>query len=256
MTTACVLFEIAPSRDEVERALLPFGGLDAEVVAAPWPDADASLARAVAQRWRWEGAQAAALRHRAFVQLETDGADALADLWLLTDAARALLALPSALACFFPLGETLRSREFVEESAAHHRKHGLPAFDLWTNLRIFKPDAAPGWTAFDLVGLAQLGLDDLEICFEGPYEPPDLFLFNTAHYLLRNGPVIKPGHTIDGPGGRWRASAHETPLSPPLRRTLRFFQEGARPPPALLGRAPAGAEVKASTPRSKKTDPS
>jgi hypothetical protein len=255
MTTACVLFESAPSREEVERALRPLAGVEADLIAVRWPDADGSLARAVEQRWRWEGAEAAAQRHRAFVQLEADGADALADLWLLTDAVRALLALPSALACFFPVGETLRSPAFVEESAAHHRKHGLPAFDLWTNLRILKPDAAPGWTAFDLVGLAQLGLDDLEICFEGPYEPPDLFLFNTANYLLRHGPVIKPGHTIDGPGGRWRATLHEKPLSPPSRRTLRFFQEGARPPPALLGPAPAGAEVK-SAPRAKKPDPS
>ncbi len=258
MTSACVLFETAPSRDAVERVLLLYGSVEAEVVAAPWPDAkgeSASLERAVAQPWRWEGAPAAVLRHHAFVRLVTGG-DALPSLWLLTDAARALLGLPGALACFFPAGEALRSPAFVEESAAHHRLHGLPAFDLWTNLRISKPDAAPGWTSFDVVGLGQLGLDDLEICFEGPFEPPDLFLFNTANYLLQNGRVIKAGHTIDGPGGRWRATHQDTSLEPPLRATLRFFREGARPPQALLGPAPAGAAVQLLSPRPKKNDPS
>lgn len=259
MTVACVLFESAPSHEAVERALQLLGGVNAEVVAAPWPDAQgesASLERAVLQRWRWEGAPAAVLHHHAFVRLATDSDDALACLWLLTDAARALLGLPGALACFFPAGEALRSPSFVEESAAHHRLHGLPAFDLWTNLRISKPDAAPGWTTFDLVGLGQLGFDDLEICFEGPFEPPDLFLFNTANYLLQNGPVIKAGHTIDGPGGRWRATLQEMPLLPPLRRTLRFFREGARPPQALAGPAPTGAEARATPVRPKKDRPS
>lgn len=253
MTRACVLFEASPA------ALPPLPGVAAEAVAAPWPAGQgdpASLARAVAQRWRWEGAGAAVLRHRAFVRLDADGPVPLDDLWLLTDAARALLASPGALACFFPDGEALRSPEFVAESAAHHRKHGLPAFDLWTNLRIFQPDEAPGWTTFDLVGLGQLALPDLEICFEGPFEPPDLFLFNTANYLLRAGPVIKAGHTIDGPGGRWRATQQETPLSPPHRPTVRFFQEGARPPQALLGPGPAGAAVLPAAPRGKKGEPS
>ena len=298
---ACVLFESPPPLEEVEHALAPLGGrrialaagaialpaeavaqpsdavaqpsdaivlpdeATVEVVAAPWPGAEGdsgSLARAVAQRWRWEGAPAAAERHRAFVRvrLPERGApgdrDAAAGLWRLTDVARALLALPGALACFFPAGEALRSPDFVEESSSHHRKHGLPAFDLWMNLRMFKPDAAPGWTTFDVVGLSQLDLDDLEICFEGPFEPPDRFLFNTAHYLLQKGPVIKTGHTIDGPGGRWRAAQQEKPLAPPSRRTLRFFREGARPPQALLGEGPAGAEVTVAPSRGKKNEPS
>lgn len=265
---ACVLFETAPVLDEVMRALSPPGGRIAlpgeatvDLVAGPWPSGQGEperLASAVAQGHRWKGAPAAVARHRAFVGLRltdrgaTEQGDPTTGLWLLTDLARALVAMPSALACFFPEGEALRSPEFVEESAAHHRKHGLPAFDVWTNLRSFKPGAAPGWTVFDIVGLGQLGLDDLEMCFEGPFERPDRFLFNTAHYLLQRGPVIRTGHTIDGPGGRWRATQHENPLAPPRRRTVRLFREGARPPQALLGQGPAGAEVKPPRARPKK----
>ena len=270
---ACVLFEVAPALEAIDRALSPLGGrrsqgavllgeATVEVVAAPWPGAQGqadSLARALLHRSRWEGAPAAVGRHRAFVRLAAPAGsqvEAGAALWRLTDLARALLAMPSALASFFPAGEALRSPAFVEESAAHHRQHGLPAFDIWTNLRRLEPDAAPGWTSFDLVGLAQLGLEDLEICFEGPFEAPDRFLFNTAHYLLQKGPVIRTGHTIDGPGGRWRATQQETSLALPARRTLRFFREGARPPLALLGPAPAGAEVLQPRATRKKSSPS
>lgn len=231
MSEVCVLFEAVPPLPALPT------GVTAAVVDAQWTGE--ALERAVLHRWQWQGAPEAVLRHRAFVRVHATAPDEpLDDLWLLTDAALALLAVPGALACFFPAGEALRSPQFVADSAAHHRAHGLPAFDTWTNLRLFQPDGAPGWTAFDLVGLQQLGLDDLEICFEGPYEPPDRFLYSTALYLLQHGQVIRTGHTIDGPGGRWRASRHLHPLAPPPRPTLRFLRAGALAPPALLEKPP------------------
>ena len=47
-------------------------------------------------------------------------------------------------------------------------------------------------------------------------------LFNTASYLLTAGPVIADGHTIDGPGGRWRAKLVKESETPPPREVLVF----------------------------------
>ena len=77
-----------------------------------------------------------------------------------------------------------------------------------------------------------------------PYNPPahrfeagDVvgFLRNASLYTFQQGPVIETGHTIDGPGGHWRALLIDEALMEPPRPTVRWCSDaGPKPPPELL----------------------
>ena len=91
------------------------------------------------------------------------------------------------------------------------------------NVRLFNiTNRGPGEVLMDSVGLATLGVPDVQCHFVG-LDPTAVarMLFNTAYYLFDRGDVIGDGHTVEGilPGQRWRCQ-HEDALLPPHRVVL------------------------------------
>jgi hypothetical protein len=211
-----VLFSRAVDRDEVAALLGEVADVDVDVHAAPWP-----------------GELPAHVGH---VRLRGRGGERVAALRAVTDAARALLEHPAAVAYVNPPGEVVRDRAAIDASLARHDPRGIPPVDLWSSVR--RLDRDDGWSTMDTVGMAQLGVRDHEACFaSGRYRAGDIeaFLRNVSIHVLRRGDVIADGDTVNGPGGvAWRAYRLQSGLGPPLRPVLRWFPEdGAEPPEAL-----------------------
>jgi len=246
-----------------------------DVIDRPWPDAmgdpkqdsmlfgawamgwfgpfvyPGSLERAQQMSFAWADATAVSTRHQAFIRIKSSyvlGADQKAritpedyapipELEFVTSVARALLEHPAALAYFNPNGEVLRSPEGCAEDVVWHRDHDVMPLPLWSNVRLFS--LAPGWTLMDTIGMEQLGVDDQEACFSSDrYAPPDVarFLRNATSYVCTQGPVIRDGDTIDGPGGlRWSARTIEQSRAPRPRRVLRWIPMDGASVPDVLG---------------------
>ncbi len=91
------------------------------------------------------------------------------------------------------------------------------------NVRLFAvEDGRPGETLMDTMGLAPLGLPDLQCHFHGlPREQVAQVLFSAAAYLFQHGDVIADGHTLPSHDGRSRWTCrHETALAAPERGVL------------------------------------
>jgi hypothetical protein len=197
-----------------------------------------------------EAAAKAAKRHGAFVRVRSTYALGAADqdpvmpkdyaarpeLEFVTRVALALAAAPGALCYFNPGGETLFTAAELQRTLERYRGEGLPPLPVWSMGRLSRIDDAPPWMFADVVGMEQLDAQDHEACFRRDrYDPGEVmnFLRQTTHYTLENGPVIKDGHTTDGPGGVWRAMELEEGLLPAPRPVLRWFPDDSDPPPAL-----------------------
>jgi hypothetical protein len=195
-------------------------------------------------------AAAASKRHAAFVRVRSTyvlGADdnarvmpedyqARPELEFVTSVAAALAAAPGALCYFNPGGETLFTAAGLLQTMDECRHAKLPPLPVWSMGRLSKIEEAPPWMFADVIGMEQLDAQDHEACFRrDTHDAAEVmsFLRNTTNYTLENGPVIKDGHTTDGPGGVWRAMELEEGLLPAPRPVLRWLPEGSEPPPAL-----------------------
>ncbi len=208
------------------------------------------LERATRQSWRWKEAGARIAEHASFARLKMsyvfgaaddapvmpEHCDPLKELDFLTAMAARLLAHPAAICYFNPNGEVILTGQLLDESARHHKSHDLPALDLWTNVRLFDLDSQ--WHLMDSVGAWQLDVADQEAAFpRDRFEPREVdeFIRNATLYILKNGPVIEDGDTMDGPGGiRWQARTFRNGLNDPPRQTLRWLPTGIPDAPALL----------------------
>ena len=85
------------------------------------------------------------------------------------------------------------------------------------NVRFFNIQSPSGDMLMDSLGLAALGLPDLQ-CHFRKLDPDDVarMLYNLSLYLFEEGDVIDDGHTIDGvdPGSKWSAQHEESLLAP------------------------------------------
>lgn len=215
------------------------------------------LQRAVQQSWVWEKARDVIPSNKSFVRLRMSyvfgtGDDApvmpqnydpLKELDFLTAMVARVLAHPAAICYFNPNGEVVLTKELFGDSAEYHKAHALPPFDLWSNVRLFNID--PEWCLMDSVGSCQLDIPDHEVAFpKGRFQPQevDKFIRNATLYVLKNGPVIKDGDTMDGPGDiRWQAKTFKNGLNDPPRQTLRWLPTGfLKVPPILLSDRPVG----------------
>jgi hypothetical protein len=215
------------------------------------------LRRAFEQAWSWPEARGAPPPHAAFVRIllsyvfgarrdapvAPPDCDPAHELAFVTGIARAVLEHPDALCAFNPGGELVLPRAELDARLDTARRIDVPALDAWTNVRLFKHE--DGWLVMDTVGNGQLDLPDQEAAFpKGSFEPSDVdgFLRNATLYLLREGPVVKDGDTMDGPGGvRWQAWSFPDGVSPPPRAVMRWLpfrpepEAAERPvPPALF----------------------
>lgn len=252
-------------------AFRPDGHVAIDVRATPWPDdmgdpeSDAALfgawgtgafgplvfpgnlERAVQQSIVFEDPASVANKHSAFVRVRTtyaigkgpdaklmpDDWDPMEELLAMIGASRALLEMPGAIAYFDPNAELFVPREEIDSALTHAEKSKLPPLDLFTHVRFFRIDDE--WSLMDTLGMDRFMLPDLEILFTNAVEPSMAarFLRNVQLYVLKNGPVIDDGHSIDGPEGKLRAKKQEHGLVEPPRAVVRFTPENKTPPKGL-----------------------
>lgn len=220
------------------------------------------LQRALHECRAWPEAKKAVSRHKALLRLRLAyerGSDGLREGWrlpgdlqpfdelvLLTRLLLACDRLPGVLGYFFPGGESLCSRELLTATWDEYISRGRKPFDLWImwiNRRLVSAEELPGWAVIDTVGLHQLEVTDIEVCFQHSRYPPMQvadWLLNVASYLYNNGPVIEDGHTLTGPGGiNWQAYSFESSLQFPPRPVLCLRPlDGTTVPPRFLKRLP------------------
>ncbi len=229
-----------------------------------WPG---GLGRATQHDWG-KLLASAAQAHQAFIRVRSTYAIGAADndpimpddyepykeLVFVTEVARALLRLKSALCYYNPNGESLRTREFLDNSVKDRKDKGIPPYAAWSNSRLCRFHDAEGWAIIDTVGMHQLDIPfgtrqlyvpDQEACFLMDSHDPSAiggFLYNAAHYVRQNGPVIKDGDTMDGPGDiPWRAKYFREGVVAPPREVIRWFPEdGSKAPKPLRSRKKPG----------------
>lgn len=217
-----------------------------------------NLERAVQHAWGWDKKKASALvkRHTAFIRIRSsyifgskrrdsvvpDDYDVLDELSFVTEIALALSVIPGALCYFNPNGETLCEPSMLSRSVNSYLDGGSLPINIWTNRRIFWFTNELRWIFMDIIGMQQLDQVDLEACFRrDQYDLNNIahFLLNVALYLLKQGPILKHGDTLnlECGGYTWQVWHFESSLWEPHRPILRLFPlDGAQVPPALLPR--------------------
>ena len=178
---------------------------------------------ALEQSWDWPEARAVVMRSRATMlvtDLLSSGLPYKARLSLFQSVVSAVLELAPCSGIYW-----LPSQRFVE-SDAYVRSKQAETFDPLfpaINVRLFNiTNKAEGETLMDTLGLAALGLPDLQ-CHFTTLNVNEIarVLYNSAYYLFDKGDVIGDGQTIQGitPGDRWRCQ-HEDALVKPERVVL------------------------------------
>src|SRR5262249_30694324 len=114
----------------------------------------------------WPGADAVVSRHTGYARLvlreaapSGPASEPLERMLAVSGMAAVLLELPGALALLDEDGRVLTDGEEAVRRLTTSR--GAPPLDLWVGLRSFELADARGWF-LDTVGMAQLGLPDLE----------------------------------------------------------------------------------------------
>jgi hypothetical protein len=96
------------------------------------------------------------------------------------------------------------------------------AFASTVNVRLFGVDGETGTALFDTLGLAPLGLPDVQLQFADlDLDAAARWVFNVAYYLFENGDAILDGHTLSGvdPDEAWPCR-HQAAMAAPARRVL------------------------------------
>jgi hypothetical protein len=119
----------------------------------------------------------------------------------------------------------------------------VPPINLLANRRMVKFEDS-NWMMMDTVGLGQLDLPDVEVCFTEGYDPNEVavFLVNTALAIAR-GTVYKEGHSLTGPNRKlFEVRRFPEPKLVPPREVLRLRPlDGTISPPELgFGDKPLG----------------
>lgn len=256
------------------RLPLPLGGaLVVESYARTWPDGmgdpkaepelfaawsmgffgpfayPQGLGRAVEQARHWPAARAAVDAHRAFVRVTTTYAgrgpdepvipaqyDAAAELRAVLPVLARIATIPGALAVYASSGEALFPAAPYGRLLEKAAEGGRVPLELLSNVR-FANLGPSGWFLMDTIGLGQLDRTDVEACFPRSDLDPNAvatFLRNVSFHVLAHGDTIETGHTVEGPGGAWRAVRAEQAIYTPPRPTIRLFPPGVEPLAELL----------------------
>lgn len=197
------------------------------------------LERAGTQAWAWKKAGDAVRGHQGFIRIRLaygpeedqpavpEDRDPVAELMAVTRIAAKLLEVDGVRCYFNPNGESLRPAGFVWQALDYFESEKELPLDVWANVRAGKLDPEGKWTLMDSVGLGQLGLPDVEVCFPADaakLETVDGWVRDVMAYLADAGDVIGDGDAVDGPDGEtWKALKLSEGFSPPSRGTTRFL---------------------------------
>jgi len=123
-----------------------------------------------------------------------------------------------------------------EGSLAHAERAKVPPLDLYTHVRLFNLDG-DALALMDTVGMDRFFLPDAEVAVAAAIDPNDgaRFLRNLSLHHLGKEKAVPDGHTVDGPGGRYRAHHRKESLAPPPRAVVRFAPEFVKVPDGFVG---------------------
>lgn len=197
------------------------------IAQADAPVAHSDFGAALEQAWDFPGARAAVAHVESTVlvtDLMTSTLDHRERLDLFQRALRGVLEqVPCAAIRWRPSNRIVSPAAWRTTFDAGNPAHLFGAGAV--NVRLFNVgngDARSGEMVMDTLGLAALGLPDLQCHFAG-LEANEVarLLYNTAWYLFQEGDVIDDGHTVEGiaAGSRWRCQ-HEDALVGPGRVVL------------------------------------
>jgi hypothetical protein len=184
---------------------------------------NADLEPALQQSWRWREARAAVSAcpvSLTLVEMLAQGVDYRIRLTLFNHALEAVLSIaPCQALLWTPSQQFIPPAQFLE---ARRSKDFHPLL-FGLNIRFYRiSNGHPGEKLMDTMGLAALGLPDLQ-CHFVRLDPNQVarVLSNSAYYLYDRGDVVKDGNTIQGivDTDRWHCR-HETSLMPPQRMVL------------------------------------
>ena len=182
-----------------------------------------SLSAAIGQSWNFPEVREAVAQCSASVlvtDLMSSPLEYAERLKLFQDVLAGVLEVIPALAIHWqPTRQIVDPQQYRD---AHMRGKSEIFYTGALNVRFFNVSESPGDMLMDTLGLAALGLPDLQCHFRGlaPEEVAPV-LYNTAYYIFERGDVIEDGHTVEGvtPGERWRCQ-HEPSLVEPRRIVL------------------------------------
>ncbi|MEI8258244.1 MAG: hypothetical protein WCJ30_21405, partial [Deltaproteobacteria bacterium] len=196
-----------------------------------------ALERACLHALEFPAAPDAVARHGAFVRLRTgyvasadhearmipEGWQPLLEIDTMLQLARRVLDLPGAIALFDPNCEVILPRDEVDGALAHAKRAGIPPLELVTHVRLFNV-AGKNLSLMDSLGLARFRLLDAELLLGKGLEPNEgaAFLRNLTLQHARRGAMIADGHSVDGPGGSYRAQRVDRSIAAPPRPVVRF----------------------------------
>lgn len=191
-----------PSKASVRDAedaiwMLEIPGLEnafASFVPMPIPDGEAEDA---ADSFLWPDGSRFAV-HQSHVILGSAGEhkNKVKAVLALTKLAAAMLDACDGIAVYWGSGSITVPRDQFVDFAEDADADDLPLF-LWCRFQVTQSDE--GRVGLYTLGLRQFGLMEIEVD-ESSKDPKELleFVFNVAHYLVQNGPVIKDGDTVGG----------------------------------------------------------
>ena len=158
----------------------------------PWSD----LERPCATAWYWPEATASLRDHQAhiLVVVLSESEDRVATALLLTSLVAAVASSSDAVGVCWVPATLVHSPEAFLSASQEMSKEYLPLY-LWVDFAIQQQH--DGSYSLFTTGLREFGLMEIEV--RGSYKDPEFLMdrvFNIAHYLLDNGPVLEDGETI------------------------------------------------------------
>ncbi len=191
-------------------------------VSPTGPNAEKSEA-ALQQTWDWPEARSVVARCRSTMlvtDLMSSSLEYKVRLRLFQNVVSAFLEVVPCLGMrWLPSERFVNPEAYSQSKQAHSFDRLFPA----VNVRLFKiSNGVANETLMDTLGLAALGVPDLQCHFKGlDVTEVARVLYNSAYYLFDNGDVIDDRQTIQGvrPEDHWRCQ-HEDALAGPARIVL------------------------------------
>lgn len=208
--------------------LEPGAGASATLTALDRVSEPEQVEAALNQTWDWPNARESVQHAQAELVIRDAAAHALGRrrrLRFVHALLRAAFEQTPVLALHWMPSQRIVHPEAYRESVGH----GAPAGDTAINVRLFRiPDGKPGEMLMDTLGLAALGLPDLQCHFTG-LNPGDVapLLFAYAEYLFDKGDVLNDDSMVRGIHDQQEWVVHrEESLAPPARDVVDIRPDG------------------------------